>query len=329
MINTRADIDPGLLDLVRTIDPMRDARVRESTGLDTESALRRLAPQLDPASTTRGAEQRRPWGAGRRRRTTLRTVVLAGALAAVVFVVANVASTGTGSSVAQAQTVLRHVRAALLFPPHAIYEEETVSTATARDGATHTDGWHEWLSTSAPYNNRIIEFANGKVLWEQAFVNGRLDLYDPTRNTIYLAPKVTDKDVVGCKRCSGDSPQSTSELSEVAYLLKQRNVKMNRDATLDGKRAIEITTNHGRFSFWISPRTYKPLQVEDRDDSLPDGQPAIGISRYPIVRVLSGSAASPKLLSLQAQHPHAIVNHSRKDYAAAHGRLIHDRGAQT
>jgi hypothetical protein len=36
---------------------------------------------------------------------------------------------------------------------------------------------------------------------------------------------------------------------------------------------------------------------------LPDGQGGVGIARYPIVRVLTGSAASPKLLTLQAQHP--------------------------
>lgn len=96
---------------------------------------------------------------------------------------------------------------------------------------------------------------------------------------------------------------------------------INRNAVLNGKPAIELTSDRGRFSYWISPRTYQPLQVEDR--FFP------GISRFPIARVLTGSAASPNLVSLKAQHPHATVDHSSTDYAAAMWRLVHVRGAQT
>jgi hypothetical protein len=236
-------------------------------------------------------------------------------------VVANVASTGNGSGVSPAQAqILRHVRDALAWPPHAIYEEDSVTTNTERDGATHTVEYHEWLSTSPPYNNRLIVIVNSKVLWEQAFVNGRRDLYDPTTDTIYLAPGIASNDVVGCKRCSSDTPQSNSALSEVQDLLNQPNVTINPNAVLNGKPAIELTFDRGRFSYWISPSTYQPLQVEDR--FFP------GIGRFPIARVLTGSAASPKLVSLQAQHPHATVDHSRTDYNAAN-RVVDMRGALT
>jgi hypothetical protein len=312
-MNARPDIDPELLDLVRRADPMRDRRVQANPGLDAESALRRLAAELD-----RPAPRRAP----RRRRTALRTAVLAGAVAATVFVVANVASTGNGSAVPPAQAqILTHIRDALAWPPHAVYEEDSVTTNTRRDGATHTVEYHEWLSTRPPYNNRLIVIVNGKVLWEQAFVNGQLDLYDPTTNTIYLAPGVAKNDVAGCTRCSSDTPQSNSALSEVQDLLNQPNVTINRNVVLNGKPAIELTSDRGRFSYWISPRTYEPLQVEDR--FFP------GITRFPIARVLTGSTASPDLLSLQAQHPGATVDHSGTDYNAAMWRLIHVRGAQT
>ena len=193
---TRLDTDPELLDLVRRADPMLDPRVQSNAGLDTESALRLLAPQLDRPPAPRHAR--------RRRRAALRTAVLAGAVAAAVFVVANVASTGNGSAVpaAQAKTILRHVRDALAWPPHAIYEEDAVGTVTARDGARYTTEDHEWLSTSPPYDNRLVRSWNGKVQWEQAFVNGRLDLYDPATNTVYLAPGVAPNQV-------SDTPQST------------------------------------------------------------------------------------------------------------------------
>jgi hypothetical protein len=303
-MNTRPDTDPELLDLVRRADPMRGPRVQASAGLDTESALRLLAPELD-----------RPRRAPSRRRTGLRTAVLAVAVAAAMVVVANVASTGNNSAIspAQARTILRHVRDALAWPPHAIYEEESVKTVTARDGATHTSGYHEWLSTSPPYNSRFITTANGKALWEPAFVNGRPNLYDPTTHTIYLAPAGYSSAPIGCKRCSGDQPQWNSALSEIQDLLNQPNVTINPHAVLNGKPAIELTSDRGRFSYWISP-SYQPLQAVDR--FFP------GITRFPIARLLTGPAASPKLLSLQAQQPGATVDHSRTDYAAARLRLI-------
>lgn len=309
-MNVTSDTDPELLELVRHVDPMRDPRVQASSGLDPESALRLLIPALDGMA---GRPRIRD-----RRRTALRISILVVALAVAVFVVTNITSTGGDSGVppAQAQTILRHVHAALLFPPHAIYEEQTIGTVTARDGDRFSTEEHEWLSTSPPYDGRLIRSWNGKVQWEQAFVNGRLDLYDPKANTVYLAPSVANHQV-------SDTPQSTSALSEVQDLLGQPNVKVTRDATLNGRPAIELTFVGGRFTYWISPTTYQPLQSVDRRDSLPDGQGGVGINHYPIVRVLTGPAASPRLLSLQAQHPGATVDRSGADYAMALSRMDH------
>jgi hypothetical protein len=313
-MNTRPDIDPELLAVVRAADPLRDPAVMPDAGLDTESALRMLAPELTPPPA-RGR-------GGRRRRSALRGAVLAVAVAAAAFIAVNVASTGNGSGIskAQAQIILRHVRDALAWPPHAIYEEDSVSTNRERDGATHTVEYHEWLSTSPPYNSRLEVIVNGKVRWEQAFVNGRLDLYDPDTNTIYLAPGVAARNVVGCHDCSSDTPQSNSALSEVEYLLNQPNVRINSNAVLNGKPAIKLTFDRGRFSYWISPRTYQPLQITDR--FFP------GTTRFPIARLLTGSTASPRLLSLSAQHPHATIDHGRAAYHAAN-RMVAKRGRQT
>jgi len=312
-MNTRRDTDLELLDLVRAVDPMRDPRVQTNPGLDTESALRLLAPELD--------RQPAPRRVRRQRRPALRIAGLVVVVAAAVFVVANIASTRSGSAVspAQAQTILRRVRAALVLPAHAIYEEEDVARVTARDGATSSSGSHEWLSTSPPYNNRLIIIQNGKVQWEQASVNGRLDLYDPARKTVYLAPRRAPNQVP-------DNPDWTSALAEVHYLLARPNVTVDPNAMLDGKPAIKLTSDGGRFRWWISPSTYRPLQTEDRRDSLPNGQGGVGITRYPVARVLTGSAASRGLLSLKAQHPGATIDHSGTDYQAALSRLLHERG---
>jgi hypothetical protein len=314
-MNTRFETDSELLDLVRRVDPMLDPRVHATAGLDTESALRLFAHKLDMPPMSRHAP--------RRARTAVRIAVLAAVVAAGVFVAANLTSAGNGSAVspAQARTILRHVRAALVWPPHAIYEEDALTTVTARDGARSTSGYHEWLSTSPPYNNRAIQFKNGKVQWEQAFVGPRRDLYVPATNTVYMQPagaQFCEVHPTTAQSASGscqvpDNPDWNSALSEVQDLLSQPNVTINPNAALNGKAAIELTFDGGRFTYWISASTYQPLQIEDRLFH--------GITRFLIARVLTGSAASPKLLSLEAQHPDAHVDHSLTDYNAALRRL--------
>ena len=307
-MTTRLDPDPELLDIVRGADPLRDPRVQTDPGLDTESALRLLAHELDrPLEPRRG----RRW-----RRRTRRIAVLAGAVVAAGFVVANVASTGSDSAVSQAQakTMIKRARAALEWPPGAILEENAVTTVTARDGSTLTSETHQWTSTSPPYDNRLIMIQNDKLRWDQAIVNGRLDLYDPASDTVYLAP-------ASAPQRSPASPNVSSALGEVRYLLGQPGVTVNPNAVLDGAPAIEFTFDRGRFSYWASPSDYQPLQSEDREDSLPDGQDGVGITRYPIERILTGPAASPSLLSLQAQHPSSTVDRSSADYRAILSRL--------
>ena len=56
------------------------------------------------------------------------------------------------------------------------------------------------------------------------------------------------------------------------------NITVNPNAMLDGKKAIEVTFNGGRSSYWISPSTYKPLQSEDRWDSCLTARAAWGSS---------------------------------------------------
>jgi hypothetical protein len=311
-MTTRFDPDPELLDIVRRADPLLDPRIHFEAGLDTESALLRLAPDLDRPLA--------PGGASRRRRRALRVAVLAGAVVAAGFAVANVASTGNGAAVspAQARTIIKRARAALVLPPGAILEEDDVTRVTARDGSTFTSEAHQWTSTSPPYDNRAITIQNGKLEWDQAIVNGRLDLYDPATNTVYLAPPSAPQQ-------TPIDPDVNSALGEVRYLLGQSSVTVNPNASVDGAPAIEFTSDGGRFSYWASPGDYRPLQSEDRQDSLPDGRRGVGITRYPIERVLRGPAASRSLFSLQAQHPSATVDHSSADYQAVLWRLFHER----
>jgi hypothetical protein len=310
---------------VRRIDPMLDPSVQANAGLGTEAALRLLAPHLDRQVRT----GHRP----SRHRRVIRIAALAVVVAATVFVAANIAATthDTPVSQAEAQTILRHVRDALKWPADAIYEEDDLTAVTSRNGRTYRSGYQEWLSTSSPFDSRMIISINGKVQWEQAFENSHsassLDLYDPRTHTVYLAPAKARESVCTDAEASAgtcqtlDQPQWNSALSEVQYLLNRPDVKINPDARLGGKRAIELTFDHDRFSYWISADTYEPLQSEDRHDQLPDGQTGVGITQYKIARVLTGRAASPGLLSLQVQHPTATIDRNSTDYTSALDRF--------
>ena len=195
-----------------------------------------------------------------------------------------------------------------------------MTTNTERDGATQTVEYHEWLSTSPPYNNREIVIVNGKVLWEQAFVNGRRDLYDPTTDTIYLAPGVASNDVVGCKRCSGDTPQSNSVLSEVQDLL---NKPQRDDQARRGAQRQACDRAH------VRPRSLQLLDLAQQLSTAAGRGPSL-----PRHHALSDRARAHRtpgltqMLSLRAQHPHASIDRSRADYRMAN-RVVDMRAAQT
>lgn len=93
--------------------------------------------------------------------------------------------------------------------------------------------------------------------WPELTTESRQLFFECSRwipTPVYLAPGVK-------RHQTSDTPQSTSALAEVQYLLGQSSskVNVNPNATLHGKSAIQLTFDGGRFSYWISPRTYQPL----------------------------------------------------------------------
>jgi hypothetical protein len=321
-MKTLPDTDHEVLELIRRVDPMLDSRVQAEAGLSTEGALRLLAPQLNsPTSHQPGR---------RRRRAAVRLVLVAVALGAAAFALGNVLPSSTGSAIptAQAEAIILHARAALVDPPGAIVEEDSVTTFTASDGTTSTSEVHQWISTTAPYDTRQILTA-GDVRYEAWFINGRPDLYDPATNTVYVAPA----HVLG----GGNMNLSTTR-AEIRSLLDGNvcpdgscpgtNITVNPNATLDGKPAIQFTFLNGEYSYWVSPSDYRPLQFEDRNAGS-DGVSGVALGRFPIERVLTGAAASQNLVSLDAQHPGATIDKNPCDYWAFTQRVIPNAGPPT
>ena len=129
----RLDTDPELLDLVRPADPMRDPRVQANAGLDTESAL----PDRARARSTARAPAHR---LGAARRCVSRRSPVWSRRPCSRWLTSPRPETAPRSRQPR-RRLLRHVRDALVWPPHAIYEEEDiVTTVTARDGARSLRG---------------------------------------------------------------------------------------------------------------------------------------------------------------------------------------------
>lgn len=320
-MKTQPDTDLEVLELIRSIDPMLDPRVQADAGLDTEAALRVLAPQLHRPAP--------PQRIRRRHRAALRLALLAGAAGTTAFVVANVVSSGTDFAVptAHAKMMIVRARAALVDVPGAILEEDVVTTVTAADGTTSTLEVHQWISTSPPYDSRQILIQDSAVPYESWIINGRPDLYDPATNTVYVAPANV--------LAPGGNLTLTTARAEIRYLLAgyacpdcsaHTDVVVNPSATVNGKPAIEFTFLGGQYSYWASPSDYRPLQFEDRKAVLPDGQSGVALAQYPIDRLLTGAAASASLVSLDAQHPGATIDESDADYQAFMQRVIPNIG---
>jgi hypothetical protein len=322
-MKTLPDIDHEVLELIRSVDPMLDPRVEADAGLSTEAALRLLAPQLNSPTP--------PQPRRHRRRAAVRLVLLAVAVGTTAFGVANVFPSGTDSAVptAQAEAMIVRARAALIEPPGAIVEEDSLTTFTAADGTTSTTEVHQWTSTTAPYDTRQI-MIEGNVRYESWVVNGRPYLYDPATNTVYVAPAHV--------LAPGNLNLSTTR-AEIRSLLNgnvcpdgscpDTNITVNPNATVNGKPAIEFTFLSGEYSYWVSPSDYQPLQFEDRKAVSPNGASGVALGRYPIERLLTGAAASNELLSLDAQHPGATIDNRPCDFWAFMQRVTPNAGPPT
>jgi len=310
-MKTLPDIDHEVLELIRSVDPMLDPQVQADAGLSTEAALHLLAPQLN--SPTRPQPKRR------RRRAAVRLVLLAVAVGTTAFAVTNVLPSGTDSAVptAQAEAMIVRARTALIDPPGAIVEEDSVTTFTAADGTTSTSEVHQWTSTTAPYDTRQIMIEKGSVRWESWFVNGRPYLYDPATNTVHVAP---------ANVLAPANMNLSTARAEIRSLLNgnvcpdgscsDTDITVNPNATVNGKPAIEFTFLSGEYSYWASPSDYRPLQFEDRKAGSPDGASGVALGRFPIERLLTGAPASQNVVSLDAQHPGATIDKSPCDYWA-------------
>jgi hypothetical protein len=179
-MNASPSVDDEVLGWVSATDPLLDSGASAFGGLDTEAALCALAPDLDERIV-------QPL---RRRGLRLRTGLVAISTAGAAFLVVNLAASGHGQiadivSPAHAAMIVKEAQKGLLYAPGSILEQDAVTRQSNPDGSITWSEEHSWVSTTAPYDNRLISTGSGRSTFEQATVGGRVDYFDPAENTIY------------------------------------------------------------------------------------------------------------------------------------------------
>ena len=121
----------------------------------------------------------------RRRRVIPAAVALIAAIAGTALVIIGPGSPSPSQpGVAEARAILRGAAAGLV-PPGAVLHILSTDAEQFPAGRPIQSRGESWQETSAPYDQRYIIAVAGGRARETAIVDGRLQLYDPQRNTIY------------------------------------------------------------------------------------------------------------------------------------------------
>jgi hypothetical protein len=103
-------------------------------------------------------------------------------------------------------------------------------------------------------------------------------------------------------------------------LLRAPGTRVMTGATADGQPATKITSADGATTYYVTPTSDTPIELDQSGSPLPAGSTETLV--FSDWQRLTGAAANPRLLDLRAQHPLATVDTSPTDYQAAQNRLL-------
>jgi hypothetical protein len=331
-------------------------RVREAYPDAEEPSAERLAALRATLMREIGAPpaRRRPW-----RPLIVVAVAAAVAVATIVIVAPHDPQAPTG---AETRTILRGAAAGVAVPPGAVLHVAYTSTQTFSKGPASRSRVEYWQATAPPYGARSISAVPGRPTTETAVTDGRLQLYDPRRETIYTRespPPYTVRPAgAGHYRLS---PGGAATITITAVDLR---------ALRDGQDTIVWTDREHPSVVPFSSLVQQPLDIRETARALlrsrhPHvrrgvrfaGRPAIEISgpgripgsrdayyvaprtyhplgvvhhftgetvsvRFTVYRRLAPTAANRRLVTLPGAHPHARIDTTAAGYAAAAKRLF-------
>lgn len=236
-----------------------------------QEELRELGRRASaPAGNRTGWTVTRAWLGGQRRRVAIAALGVAIAAIALFVAIATTGDSGAGAvSAREARMVMRGAAARLAAAPGTILH--TISTGD--EGGPHkiVDRWHQvdWAETSRPYNFREIFSPHGSPTQETAQVDGRLQLFDPHRDTIYVG--------------EAPPPYTVHRLADGRYRLMTRYA--TRPATITAAQLHALRTDRDTITVYDhAPVLLSFRSTEQRPLNIRDTALAILRSAHPIVR---------------------------------------------
>jgi hypothetical protein len=157
----------------------------------------------------------------RRRRVVVRFLVAGGAAAAVGLGALNLLDRGAPSTAQPAAAAIIRGAAAAITPeaPRTILHVKFTGWQDNGDGTSVTWGQESFSEQRPPFDSRLINtrLPGTPPGVEQSTVNGLSQLYDPTRNTIYIGPPPTTENLHHYVFRPGPTPGTSRVRVPVAY----------------------------------------------------------------------------------------------------------------
>jgi hypothetical protein len=299
-----------------------------------------------------------------RRRHRWRAPAALAALAAAAVVA--IVITKPGASVAppgiETRAVLRGAAAGLAVPPSAVLHVAYTSVQSFSKGRATRSRTQDWLATSPPYGSRSISEIPGRPTTETAITNGRLQLYDRRRNTIYtrqspppytvrpapggryrLTPQgaativITAADLRGLR--DGDDtivwtdPQHPSIVPFSSLVQQPLEIRQTALALL--RSPHPRVRRHARFAGRAAIEVSGPGRIPGSHDAYyvaPHTYHPLGVVhrytgetvtvRFSVYQRLPATADNRSRVTLPGAHPAARIDTSAAGYAAAEQRLL-------
>ena len=337
----------------------------EPSGERLASLRARLVEQIDSsvASQPHQPSRRSPRQARRRQRHLIPSAVaLVAVVTGVVLLIVSAGSSGPGQlGVAEARVVLHGATAGLAVPAGAVLHTAETGVQPFPNG--RSTRWREetWQETSRPYSERFIFSPAGQPSQQYTVTAGRLQLYDPQRNTIYTNESPPPYTVRPAARAGRYLLKPEGARTTTITASQLRGLRDGQDTIVISnppfvapysslvKAPVDIRTtalsllhsrhaqvhDHvkfaGRAALEISGRGRVPA-IQNSYYVTPRTYQPLGLVqrfhdttvtlRFTAYQLLPGTVANRALVTLAGAHPSAQINTSATDFNAASYRLL-------
>jgi len=298
------------------LNPVSDSDATQLVSAETHAQLlAALMAELDQEAGGRGFMHGIPFRGvtHRRHRLVLAGSVVAAATAMVLGLPGLLAGGGSATEPAVAQAkLLAHISAALSRPETIVIEDERVHLIAGGYTQRNVTYSVETITETSRSGQQERTFVTGSYMrpgFQNVWTSNWEAVYDPADDTIYTGAENNG----GPAFEPGDTSVFKQELDEHQY-------RLDGKATIDGRPALKLVPNQAGMSrydetadlyptVYVSPKTYHPMR--EVTPAPPGAKVRIAeVANWLSYKVLTGTAANRRLVSLSARHPHAHVVHS-------------------